>query len=162
MCEKELICWWSNQVCPIWTLWEKSRIRSVTRWVGMNDCQYPHWLIFSFLPPLSPVPQSPPVGVQRFRGVCHVVAWSTARRLWPAGCCNGGHDRLPPSRWGSDRQNRDCALTEFQKCVFVSLFGPASTLTPRLKAKWITVKTVVFFRLWRQLMHRVVKWKRIK
>lgn len=39
MWKKELICWWWNQVCRIWISWEKSRTRSVTKSVRVNEEQ---------------------------------------------------------------------------------------------------------------------------
>lgn len=77
---------------------------------------------------VSPVPQSPPGGVQCVWGVCHDVARSPGRSFRPAGRCDGGHDRLPQGRWGSDRHSKGYALTEF---LSLSLwFGLASTSGP--------------------------------
>ena len=63
---------------------------------------------------LSPVPFSPPGGVQRVGGVCHDVARSAGWSLRPAGRRDGSHDRLPPGRW-EEEEEETMATTKF--CV---------------------------------------------
>lgn len=44
--EKELTCWWWNQVCLIWTSWEKSRTRSVTKPAARQRRTISPWRVF--------------------------------------------------------------------------------------------------------------------
>lgn len=94
MWEKELICWWWNQVCPIWTSWEKSRTRSVIKFkLGPWETMLPKLFLWSFyksLFSLTPLFSSPITlwrctmcqGSLPWCGTEHRLAHLTCGPLW--------------------------------------------------------------------------------